>query len=422
MSIELLLLLALFITAPLEADGFSLVVSGLNLRPYEFFFIFLFVIALIRNRIHLDIPAIILILYAAVGIPGMINSVSMRDSAFVLVFTLFMVIISLTVRASIASQSRWKENSLLWVLGACNLINAFGLLQVITWALGAPISVQFHPELHPLYRVYSVFTEPNPYGNFLAAQCSILLVLWLTPAFKRWHKWILPSLLTGLFLLILNQSRGPWLGFAGAAAVYLFFHFLLRLRLPVKFVYSAVLGILVVVVVVVGMLAAAPTQLTSLVERLEDTINPLSEGAASARFQDIQMASEAISRNPVIGSGIGTWGAYSVRSFCNWSTEDCIGQFGEAVRNAPRNIIIGWLYEKGIIGLISGISTVILAIWMLVKILKHQDESIKASGWAYFCSWLALFIVFQFTFSEISPFHWINLGFFLAVYDRSRLP
>lgn len=420
MFIESIFLWLFFLTAPFEADFLSIEISGFSIRPYEFFLLFLFLLAVFQRKIQLDKPAVILWFYVLAGIPGLINSISLKNSYLVLVFSFLMILVTITLRATLSRINQLKKNSVIWLLVIANIINGFGLFQVFSWVLGFPVSPQFHPEIHPLYRVYSVFIEPNFYGNFLAAQGSALVVLWLSPSFKRWHKFILVSLLVSVFLLVLNQSRGPWLGFAGAIAIYFAFRFLLRLRFPAKFMYAAVIGLILIITVVGITSIVFPKQIESLALRIQNTINPLQEGAAQDRWYDIQIAANKISNNPLIGNGIGNWWAHVYTHYCSGDLETCITQLAGNVRNPPRNIFVAWLFEKGLLGFAAGLGLIIIQIWVLRKILTKGDETTKAVGWAFFCASFVMLIIFQFTFSELSPFHWVNIGFLLAAYDQTK--
>ncbi len=421
MLIDFVFLWLFFLTAPFESDFLSIEISGFSIRPYEFFLAFLLLSMIFHKKIKLDGPINILWLYVLAGIPGLVNSISLKNSFLVLIFTFLMVLITTVIRAALSRINQLEKISLIWLLVIANIVNGFGLLQIATWILGIPISPQFHPEIHPLYRVYSVFIEPNFYGNFLAAQASALFVLWLSPSFKRWHKLILVSLAVSLFLLIMNQSRGPWLGFVGAIALYLTFRFLLRLSMPSKLVYAALIGGILIFSVVGVASIISPKQIESLALRLQNTINPLQEGAAQDRWYDIQVASSRISINPIIGNGVGNWWAHVYTHYCSGDLETCIVELGGNVRNPPRNIFVAWLFEKGLLGFVTGLSLIMVQIWVLRKILSRSDEAAKALGWAFFCASFSLFIVFQFTFSELSPFHWTNIGFLLAAYDRANL-
>ncbi len=386
-----------------------LTVGGTNLRPYQPVLVVLVLVVLWSGRIRVDWMAIALLLYLLSGLPGLANSIAPGDTARILFFTALMIAITLTVRTLIRTRSAMNWALQAWVLGVGNIVNMFGLLQLLTWFAGRPISPHFGLQYYPIYRPYSFFIEPNFYGNFLAAQIISLVVLWLSPAHRRIHALCLISLPPALLLLAFNQSRGAWIALALSLAIYIFFRYMRRGAFSPRL---AAWGFSLLCVGVVGLSAivqVAPDLSEPFVQRLRDTVQPLAEGAARDRVYDIQRSFEATQRRPWIGHGVGTWGYY-------------VGLDGRSAQTPPRNIFVAWLFEKGLIGTVAGLLLVFTILVRHVRALRVAPADLRALIWAPFLGWFAIFFTFQFTVLEISPLYWITLGLFIAATDLALSP
>jgi O-Antigen ligase len=386
-----------------------LTVSGINFRPYQPVLGALMLVILWAGRIRVDWMAIALLLYFLAGLPGLSNSISPGDTARTLFFTGLMVVIALTVRTLIRTREALSWALQAWALGVGTIVNVFGMFQLLSWFAGRPISPHFGPEFYPIYRPYSFFIEPNFYGNFLAAQIIILVILWLSPQQRRIHLLCLISLPPALLLLAFNQSRGPWIALGLALTIYVFFRYVRRGAFSTRL---AVWGLGLLCVSVVGLSAViqvAPDLSEPFVRRLRDTVQPLAEGAARDRVYDIQRSFEATRRRPWIGHGVGTWGYY-------------VGLEGRSAQTPPRNIFVAWMFEKGLLGATAGVVLVFTIFVRHVRALRAANAELWPLIWAPFLGWLAIFFTFQFTVLEISPLYWITLGLFIAASDLALYP
>lgn len=295
-----------------------------------------------------------------------------------------------------------------WTLVVGNIVNVFGLLQVVTWAAGVPISRHFAPEFYPLYRPYSVFTEPNFYGNFLASQIAILVVLMNTPAAKRRWPIIMLTAVLAVLLIALNQSRGPWIATLSVCLLFIVIRYLRRWTFPLAL--GIISGTVAVVALMLLILASvtAPKLTDAFTQRLQDTVNPLVEGAAQDRVKDIMRSLEEFREHPWIGNGVGTWGYYVARE-------------GREARTPPRNLVTAWLFEKGILGAVIGAALHLAIIIRTAVALRYADPQLRMYIWAPFVGWMAVLITFQFTVLEISSFYWTVLGMLLAATDQSMI-
>ncbi len=402
------ILYGLFITVTWEGLLYGSI-GDFNIRPYQLFLGIGLILALVRGAFVVGGIGVLLVLYAASGIPGLMHSVALNDSLRILLFNGIMVLITLTVRAFLQGNRGALERGLwFWTLVVGNIVNVFGLLQVVTWAAGVPISRHFAPEFYPLYRPYSVFTEPNFYGNFLASQIAILVVLMNTPAAKRRWPIIMLTAVLAILLIALNQSRGPWIATLSVCLLFIVIRYLRRWTFPLAL--GIISGTVAVVALMLLILASvtAPKLTDAFTQRLQDTVSPLAEGAAQDRVKDIMRSLEEFREHPWIGNGVGTWGYYVARE-------------GREARTPPRNLVTAWLFEKGILGAVIGVALHLAIIIRTAVALRYADPQLRMYIWAPFVGWMAVLITFQFTVLEISPFYWTVLGMLLAATDQSMI-
>ncbi|MGQ9862756.1 MAG: O-antigen ligase family protein [Thiobacillaceae bacterium] len=401
-----MLLHALLLTATFEGMLYT-TIGGMNVRPYQLFLVLGLALALVRRSLALGGIGVLMGLYVLAGVPGLVNSIAPMDSLRMLFFAGLMVLIALTVRAFLSTSREGIEREMwFWVLGVGNIVNCFGLLQVATWAVGVPISPHFAPAYYPLYRPYSVFIEPNFYGNFLASQIAMLAVLGHTPGAWQRRKLIIPSAAVALGLLALNQSRGPWIATAMVLLLFVAARYLRRGMLPVRLSTAVVLTALTALVLLVVAALVSPTLTGAFVQRLRDTVNPLAEGAARDRLYEILLSIETFREHLWVGNGVGTWGYY-------------IGREGRDVRTPPRNLVAAWFFEKGVVGAVIGFVVHLAIIGRTALALRRAMPELQLLIWTPFVGWLAVLITLQFTVLEISPFYWAVLGMLLAATDLS---
>lgn len=404
------LLYTLFLTATWEGVLY-VTLAGFNLRPYMLILSLVVLFLLYEKRFKLDRVNLCLIFYVISGIPSLINSRSIEDTVITLFFQGVMVVIALSVRVYLNSIEKLEKAIGVWLVITANVVNVFGWIQAFSWIVGHPISPHFHPELYAIYRPYSFFIEPNFYGNFLASQLTMLTVIWISPVYKTLSRKFFVTIIFALPLFILNQSRGPWLGYVFALAAFMFFRYLVRRKMSTRFIATSVALLFVFMTASLLIYAARPDIGAAFLQRIQETINPLGEGSASDRMYEMQTSLRLTRNHPIFGHGIGTWGLYL--------TANDIGvREGRAIRTSPRNIFLSWLFEGGTVRFLAGVAFVILLLQRVKRALQTPDASIKTLVWACFVGWLAVFFTFQFTVLEISPFYWIVIGLLLSATDR----
>jgi hypothetical protein len=391
----------LALTVPLESVLY-LDMGGFRWRPYEVVLGALLVAMVIRRRPPpVDAITLASFLYVAAGLLSLNVSLSPKDSLLIILFEFIMALILFAVRWATRDLATVKNLLLFYVLGVGNAIGLVGLAQFVGYYLGFHV-MYFHPEAYAIFRPYATFFEPNPYGNFAVAIVMLSLVLAASPAYAHWRPVFATTAILQLVILALNLSRGPWLGFVAATALYVVLD-----GLKHRHVGRPVIRLMGVGVLLLGLLVAisfvSPRGYAALSERIGVTINPWGEGAARVRLADIELSENAWRIHPIFGNGVGTWGRFAY------------GLSGREARVPPRNIFVSWLFEKGIVG-------TAIAIWLYGAIGWHALRRYFATPdvlrgtliVAGLVAGAAIFTTFLFTRADISPHYWFMLGLLLA--------
>src|SRR6266851_6690017 len=205
----------LAITAPLEGVLFAQF-RGLDIRPYEMVLIGLIGALMWTRRLpRLDWLALAAILYAASGFLGLGVSVSKHDTLISILFEFVMVVILLTVRTALRTERELRFAVLFVVIGVANAAALLGLIQFAGYYFGFRVTY-FTPELSPIFRPYSTFTEPDLFAAFIVSTAVISVALAGAPTFRRWRWALLTSAAFQVLLLVLSEVRGAWVGFVVA--------------------------------------------------------------------------------------------------------------------------------------------------------------------------------------------------------------
>jgi O-antigen ligase len=255
-------------------------------------------------------------------------------------------------------------------------------------------------------RAYGTFAQPNPYGGYLGLSLPLALALTLwgfeqrgaspagagrpSPHFLGRNLYTLSkvalfSLPLGLLLggLFASQSRGAWLGFAGAALLILMIHSkktaLLLTLSAVAFAFLALLGSFNLA----GSQAGSIGQAYSVViQRLEDALITLTttEDVANtpvtdANFATIErlahwQAARAMWRdNFWLGVGFGNYAAvYPAYAVGRW-----LDPLGHA-----HNYLLNLGAETGLVGIISYLIFWILTFGVLWKMIRYNQGFYRA--------------------------------------------
>jgi len=390
----------LALTVPWE-DVLYAQVGGFRWKPYEGVLVALLIALVLRQRRLPRDPMIFgLLLYSGSGILSLVNSVSIFDSSMTIFFEFVMVSIVIVLRWTRIDLSSLSRLTLFYVLVVGNLIGGYAAFQFIGYYLGFDIPY-FAPELYAIFRPYGTFSEPNPCGNFLVSHVLMASVLALSPSFRRYRLWLWITASFQFALLILNLSRAPWVGLVVSLAAYALLYSKKHRRLGRPILLSVGVSISVLFLMIV-LFFTSSTGVSTVMERFGQTINPLSEGTARERLGDMQLSLQLWRTHPWIGSGVGTWGMVAYKSQ------------GRGARMPPRNIFLSWLFEKGVFGTLIAIG---LYLWIGMRALRtylrsrsELQSTLVLSG---FLATLAVFVTFQFTRIDITPFYWFQMGLLL---------
>jgi hypothetical protein len=314
-----------------------------------------------------------------------------------------MVFVVLAVRWAVPHLDALLQLMLFYVLCVANLIGFVAVAQSVGYYLGYRVEY-FHREAYPIFRVYGTFSEPNPYGNFIAGIALLSLVLARSPQLGRFRSALYYTTAFQLTLLLANLSRGPWVGFVVGAV-------LLAVLDAVKVgrLWRAASGLLLTGILVTTLLAAvyllAPHAYVAMAERVGvgQALSPTSQATARSRLADFYLSLNAWRAHPLFGSGLGGWGATAY------------GLSGRDARVPPRDIFLSWLYEKGLVGSV-------IALWMygavgwyaLRQYLATSDPIRPVLILANLTAVSAVFTTFLFTRADITPHYWLLIGLVLA--------
>ena len=296
-----------------------------------------------------------------------------------------------------------RRLTLFYVLVAGNGVTLYGLGQFVGYYLGLPVPY-FHPEAYAIFRPYSTFIEPNPFGTFLTAQIALALTLLTSPAFRRWRVALVATLALQVTVLALNLSRGSWL--AAGLMVCLLAVIRLRRRSDL-WRLGGRLALGAVALAAVGAVVAAfiPSVLHAILKRLGSFTN-LNGGTLHWRTTDFLLALQAWSLKPIVGYGPGTWGAAAY------------GFVGPSSLTSPRNIFTAWLFERGLIGALLAIGFYKLFVERAIKAYWAAPKgAYQTLILAYGMATLAVFIGFFSASAEIVPYYWFQLGVLAALSD-----
>jgi len=192
------------------------------------------------------------------------------------------------------------------------------------------------------YRATATFAESGWYPQYISLLFTIALPLYLSRAFKHWKRWLGAGICIFLLVIASEMSR--------AAYVITFFVILAGLLLRIGGVSRIKLF---AKITTFGMLALV---LASLLHsflfghlqfvRLREPARmfALDEPSNAIRVQLSSHTWKRIVDHPIIGQGFGTWGRV---------VRPEIGQIGKQRGGGAFNVILGVLYDAGVLGLIA---------------------------------------------------------------------
>jgi hypothetical protein len=450
-------LFLLAMTAPLE-ETLYLSLGGFRVKPYEAMLLGLVVALLVRRRMRVDRLSGVLVAYTLFGLVslGFDFGAPLFTSLQIIVFELLMALLFIATRATILLDA-WGEEppwlaririemewalasvvsrliahrawgevlakveaadgtsdrfvararrlTVFYVLVVGNVIALYGLGQFVGYYVGLPIPY-FHPEVYAIFRPYSTFIEPNPFGTFLTGQIALALTLLLSPEFRRWRVALGATLALQFALLAVNLSRGSWLAAALVIVVIVIIRFYRAPDLDLRRVGAVLAGACVTLAAAAGLVALLSPTITQVIMVRLNSFTNLNGGTLHWRTSDFLLALQIWALKPVVGYGPGTWGAAAY------------GFVGKAAVTSPRNIFTAWLFERGLVGALLAIGFYKLFIERAMRAYRFAPQGQRRTLiLAYGMATVAVFIGFLSASAEIVPYYWFQLGVLAALTD-----
>lgn len=411
------LLVAFFL--PFERIG-SLELAGATIRASQIFALLMLaswaLYALTKNKIAKEKSPLLIFLpiFWALSMLSIIKSVNVERSILVFVFEFFVMIVALILPNILNTQKKIEKAVRIIILSAV-VVSVFGIYQFLGDMLGLPSSItglreHYTKEVFGFPRVQSTALEPLYFGNFLLIPASIMIGLYLEKkeSFQEFKKIKKNSITTiailGLIVLniLLTVSRGAYLGLAVVLVLsaVLFFKKLMK---PSRIIGIAVAGILAVNV----LLAFIGLNGTREVEVFTDQITNLSSGAGIVeRVKTYEDSVEFISKNPLLGVGIGNFGPQIALS-PNQTPSD-----GWLIVN---NIYLEIAAERGIPAVLVFIGMICMLVLRSFRAYKEaQSSSQKTLLVTLTVALVAIYIQYS-TFSILYIFHiWFLVGLLIS--------
>ena len=346
-----------------------------------------------------------LLAFITVNVVALTNSPNIGRAIFVLVFTLFTIVVALAV-PNILRHKHQVKIAMRVLLASMIVVSAFGLYQFLGDLVGLPTSLtglrpQYTKDILGFPRVQSTALEPLYFANYLLIPIGVAISLFLSKATSV-KPWILLGTLTlGGLNLVLTVSRGGYIAFAAMLAILAVFYF--RQVLQPRNVIAG-LAIAAVVAFVAFRFFNAGEQLESYSYHV---VNIFDGASYVERVETFSIAFDIWNQYPVIGIGPGGFGPYAAYHPLITPNE------GYRIVN---NEYIELLAETGIVGL--SLYLLILTIVLLRSYKAYkvaEDDFLKAVLVGLTAALVGILIQYN-TFSVLYIVHiWFTIGALIAV-------
>jgi putative inorganic carbon (HCO3(-)) transporter len=377
----------LFASAPLYAVRFRIGVPVNLLEILSLAFLLVFAFWLRKNDLVRDFiqyvdgqPRFMLILAGLFLIAGFISALiaPSKTRGFGLFITLFLEPILIFMPASYllsAPQNKIRMVKFIFVyLGAVSL---YAIFQYFT-LIGLP-SAWWGNALEPK-RAISVFQHPNGLALFLTPLLAFLLPFVFEKKLSIFYK---VCYVVSIFGLLLSLSRGGWLGFVVAAAVYVIIFATRRVQIAA----------LIVGVIFAGLIYSMPNLKYRVILAYQG------DRSTESRYSLWHTANKMIKDSPVLGKGLQGFEG----NFARYNTDP-----KQPSINLAHNIFLNFWVETGILGMIV---FVLISLFSLFR--SFRLRGIVAIGTTLFL--VALFVHGQvdnpYLKNDLALVFWIVMAF-----------
>lgn len=397
----------------------SVGIGPFTLRIANLFALLIFVIViserLFKGRLNfvldtsITIPAFFLLFFAVVSL---YQSLNLEKSVGYLIWFIFdIVVVYLGTANFFSSNSSLLKAGIKMHVIAGALIAFFGLFQLFGTALGIQ-GLTFERTqwfLPGIPRISAFSYEPSYFAFFVLEILAIVVVFWTQGSllFKRWV--MIPIFLVLVLALFFSTSRTAW---AGLFVLYLYALFQVTLKRDLRkrrFLWFLGGTILLLFCAAMFIILYLPSEYFSKLGTIFLMAFNFSEVSSTApRLQSMAQAFQVFLRSPLIGVGIGGYGAYVVNE---------LGVWGDPFKIVPSNMWMEVLAETGVLGF-GALFWLVFSFWRGMKKTQKLvlNEFWRTAVEAYKVSVLIIFLIaFQFAQTLYRMDVWFLLGMAIAV-------
>lgn len=349
-----------------------------------------------------------IIIFLCINSVGLLHTPNLSRSLLVLGFTLFTMIIAMTV-PNLLRHPKQIQYCILAIIISCSLVSVFGIYQFLGDLAGLPTTVtglraQYTKGILGFPRVQSTALEPLYFANYLMIPLGVVLSMLLSKVAlpSRWTKpvvLIAISVLAGVNLF-LTVSRGGYIAFA-VLIVFLAIIYYRTLFQP-----RTVLSILLIIAVI-GFIGVRFINVTKQWDTFVQHVENIFGGASySERIETFTLANRIWVQYPWFGIGAGGFGPYASYHPLLQPTE------GYKIVN---NEYVELLAETGVFGLVTFICMVVIVLLRSWKAMHTgQDPLLRAILIGLVAALLAVLAQYN-TFSILYIMHiWFLFGLIIA--------
>lgn len=280
-------------------------------------------------------------LFVLAGLISAIVNHSARSFGLFTVWFLFPVALYYPIKFILQNPIN-KARFVQWILIVVGLVSLYGIIQYFT-LVGLP-SQWWGNSVEPK-RILSIFEYPNAFGLWLAPLLAFLLpFIFAKPSIGSGWKGSLFKIcyLLGLGGLLLSLSRGSWFGFLAAVVIFAFIGASKKARLNM-------LGALAICALII---AVVPNL------RYRVILPFKGDKSSVSRISLWQTGEKMIASSPIFGKGLNGF----ADNFNKYNTDPNLAPI-----NFPHNIFLNFWVETGLLGLISFLGILVLAVYRAWK-------------------------------------------------------
>lgn len=351
--------------------------------------------------------------------PGMGRSFPLKYT--IIASLLFALMVIFTV--SIKTRSRLVLSFKVWI----HLANVIALIAFLQILISNTTSLEYvwHRDISPIGRPYSVFREPDVLGSFSAAALMMLIPIWVSDlrgVFSRRYLWI--TFLIQSALILLAMVRASWI--ALLIALFLYVIAMAKTRHIEKIRNYFNVTVLTCLFGIMSLVILAPNAVAKIGDRIASLATPTEESASEYRMRELKQM--VIHAWPFYGSRLDTslllfghgdlswsyWGPYLLGDAYDQDADKHASSSGVLVHPGFSMPLTIW-HDNGVVGLLLNfIFYTSLIVFFYQSLKRTRNEIAQVFLMSTFFPIIVLLVCFIFSYDPISPFFFVQIGFFLS--------